>query len=432
MAARETSSTAVGNSKSAVSTKTMLPIMALYFLSGTWVAANSAMGEIAKAFPEAGAGVAYVSTVASLGMIPTALLSGSVAGKRVSYRTIAIWSDLLYIISGAVPYFMGTSAGFAGLLVSRLVFGLACGLFSPLPNALVAELIADEDKRASSIGLGNAMTSFGGVAATFLAGYVCLISWQSTFLLYAAFGLIVLAFLLLFLHDDASHAKKQDGAAAEADSPSAASEKAERVHVPGVAWGYLIVFTCAMFALGPLQTYCAVIMESSGLGDASVAGICLSLMTVACMVASLVFGRLYKRLKGWMLPFGAAILTCGIVICIIASSDIASLPLWIAGILVFGFGMMTMNVSIPQLLSMSVPPSAIAFVMGLHMVFMHIGTFLSTLYAQLVVNVTGTSDMRTVLMVSTVLFVVIILCYIALVRASNKLTSAQADEKGRA
>lgn len=394
----------------------LVPIMALYFLTATQVATNSAMAEISAAFPTVGAGVAYVTSIVALGMVPAALISGSIAGKKVSYRTISIVSLVLYVVAGCVPYFLGDVLGFAGLLASRFVFGIAVGFFSPLPNALVSLIYTDENKRASAMGYGNAVLAMGAVVTQLLAGYLALVSWRTPFLLYLVFGIAGLLLVIAFLHDPKDLANTNE----EAEQQSVGEkDDGDRVHIPGLAFGILVAFSACCALNMPLQTYCSLILESSGLGDTALAGTSLSAMTVSCTVASLLFGRIYKHIGNWALPAGVMLIIIGNLMCFAASSDMASLPLWICGFLAAGFGMMLMNVSIPQLLSLAVPKNAITLVMGLHMVFQNIGNFLGTPFAQLIVSVTKTADMRVVILAASVFFVPVVIALMMLVRKTN-------------
>lgn len=390
----------------------MATIMSLYFLVPTLGAVNGAMGEIAAAFPEAGAAVAYVFTIVALAQIPSSLISGAIAGKKVRYQTICIISTILYVIAGCSPYFFGEALGFAGLLVSRFIFGLAVGFFAPLTNALVAQLFDDENRRASAMGFGNAMFSVGGIVSQLLGGFLCLISWQTTFLVYAI-GVITLILVALFL---------KEPVAPESQLDSAEGKKEEKAKLPGVAFFYLVMFAVALTVLSPLQSYCAVVMQDVGLGDSATAGLILSGLTVACAICSVLFGTLYRGLKQWILPLAVLVVAISLVICYIASTPGATnLPLWVIGFLVYGFGMMALSVATPQLLSVAVPLSAITFAMGLNNIFMNIGNFLGTPYSQLVIAITGSSDMRTIFSISAVLLVVIaLIMFIAVARIRRR------------
>ena len=385
-----TTTTNVMNDADKKETMTVFAVMLMYFLVPTQGVVLAAFQTISEAFPDVGfTAISYLATIVALAQIPAALFSGAVAGRKVRYRTICIWSLALYVAAGVVPYFATNDTNFNMILFSRFLFGLGLGAFSPLTNALVTTIYRkNEQKRASMLGYGNTIFNIAAIAAQTGGGFLCLISWQTTFLFYLV-GIIPLIAVVLFL--------KEPEATAE--------ESKERVKIPMVAYLYLMIFTITLIATYPVLMFVSMIMAQHNLGGAGLAGTLLSVFTVVGAVIAALFGNIYKVLKNKILPIAILINALAMFV-VYYSSAISNLPLFVSAFVLVGFGLTGITIGTPMILSTTVSASVYAAAMGLNAAFMNAGAFLSSPYTSLIVQVSGNEDPRFVLLVSGIIMVI--------------------------
>ena len=174
-----------------VGTLGVMALLSLPLVSMGFSVVTPAMATLAEHF--AGKDVSWISTLPTLFVVIGTMLAGSIMGKKVKYRTLAIVGSLLYFIGGCAP---ATFDNYAVTLVCRGVLGFGLGLMSPLGNALIIGLYKGQ-KQAAMLGYGTLCMNAGGIFLQMLGGALAGISWQITFWGHA-FSLIalVLAFFL--------------------------------------------------------------------------------------------------------------------------------------------------------------------------------------------------------------------------------------------
>ncbi len=400
-------------------TAMMVCCMAIYFLGPTMGGVEAAMGKIAQAFPEAGSAIGYIISAVSLGAFFGSLIVSAIGGKRVRYRTIALISLALYTVFGIMPYFIGDSFGIMGLIAPRFILGLALGLFTPIPPAVISAMFPDEQERATKLGLGTAMYSVGGVLCQLCGGVLASISWESAFLFYAV-GLVVFVICLIFLKEPEMPAEEKDAVA----ESGAGSRK-----VGGVAYLILVVFMLTQVALGPVMMYNAVVMEAHGIGGPSIAGVSLALFVGAGAIGSALLGPVYHKLgtMTWTLCAVLTVIGLGVVVFDVTSGA-ASLPLYLLGLFVAGLGMVSNMACCTQLLSLVVSPVSLGFAMGLFGAAQQFGNFLGTPASQLVMGLTGSADYITMFIFSVIVFVVLAICMFAIGKATDRYAHGDKHE----
>lgn len=117
--------------------------------------------------------------------------------RHFGSRTIALAGLVLYVASGVCCFF---ATGIGVLLVMRALLGVSVGLVMPLSTGLLAYYYPPE-QQARLMGLSAAMNQIGGVTATLLAGILCTVGWNYSFLVYSL-GLIAVVLVALFLPDE--------------------------------------------------------------------------------------------------------------------------------------------------------------------------------------------------------------------------------------
>lgn len=128
--------------------------------------------------------------------------------RRFGSRTIAIAGLALYVASGTLCFF---ATGIGLLLFLRALLGISVGLVMPLSTGLLAYYYPPE-QQARLMGLSAAMNQTGGVIATLLAGVLCTVGWNFSFLVYLL-GIIAIVLVAAFLPNERLGSSNKRGVA---------------------------------------------------------------------------------------------------------------------------------------------------------------------------------------------------------------------------
>ncbi len=389
----------------------IIAILALFTLEPTTGFLTSDIANIIDAF-QIGAGQAtWVITIASLVMIPVAIIGGAVAGRWISYRALALTGVGIYALAGLLPLLTGEN--FTLLLVVRALWGLGAGLNFTLANSLIAVTYRDEQQRARMFGLGNLIFSISAVLSTILGGYLATISWSAPFLGYFV-GVVAFVLILLFLR--------------EPEIAAGTSEQAsQKARIPLLAWVPLLVFAIGIVAIYPLISLNSVVFSQAALGSEDIVGLVGSLSTIVGFFVSLAFSTLYRRLGRWVLPLSMIVTAAGMLLAAIASQPPqGSIALYSIAFGVVGAGMMGLTIGTPMILTTIVPPQAASLTQGLFAAALNLGAVISSFYVTLTIAQFGGPDelVSPVLLVSTGILAILCVPLVLLVRHR----SASAEE----
>lgn len=366
---------AVQKKDSVVPAGVYITLMAIYFVVPSQGAVLAALADMAVAFPDVDPSLfGYMVSIVALAQIIASIVAGAVAGKKISYKMLLVIAIALYLVAGLIPYFIPDGGSFELILVSRFVFGLGIGCFKPMADALIAACFSDEGKRAGAYGFGNAFFNIGAIVFQMAGGFLCLISWQTTFLVYLLGIIPLLCVLFAF--------KEPEKAEVSADKPK------QKVSIPISVWALFVMFLLTQIFQYPTFVYLSQFMAEAGLGDSAMAGTLLSAITLIGIVVAIFFGGIYRALKKMALPISAFCVAIG-ELCVYFACVNVSMPLMIFAVLIFGAGATIMMAGLSQEVARLVNPATAAIAMGFLSAFMNVGTFAATPYTTLVSSATG-------------------------------------------
>lgn len=277
-------------------------------------------------------------------------------------------------------------------MVDRAVFGLFLGFLQPIIYAYVANVFVDANRRASAYGFGNVAFNVGAVFASSVGGICVAIGWNAAFWLYCV-GLVVLVCVLVFY-------KEPDlGIDVQADD-------GKRVRITPIAWFYMAVFLVAQVLDYPFFTVLISCMVEHGISDAVLGGQMLSLFTLVGIVASALFGRIFKQVGMMTLPTAFVICAVGLGLMFLGIGVMSSLPVAVVAVCVLGLGHMLITVGIPHYVSITCAPAVASAALAFTAVFMNLGTFVSSPYIQFVGDAAG-GDYVMVFLVSAALMMIV-------------------------
>ncbi|MFA5548934.1 MAG: MFS transporter [Porticoccaceae bacterium] len=290
---------------------TLLSISLLTVFASAAIA--PALSEIAAAFPQVSATrIKSLLTAPALAMMVVSPFAGWLSHRLGSKRLLVI--GLVFYIGGGLGG--GLAQSFGLLFTMRLLLGVGIGILMPLSSGLVAEFFEGRE-RLRMMGLSSSVSSFFGVGANILVGYLALFSWRYGFAVYAI-GILVLVLALTYIPL----------------KPPAAKVAVPRARLPLAVYGWALAVFVQLMAIYAVPVNIALFMTENAIGGPRETGIALSCLTAA----SFFTGFLGVRVRGWLgRYFVFATLVLGALgYWLLATAD--SLGIAIAALLAIGFG----------------------------------------------------------------------------------------------
>jgi len=340
-------------------------IMSMFLVVMGITVVTPAMAKFAEAFPNNN--FVLISTLPTLFVVISTVWTGSVAGKRLSYKFLAILGSLLFLVGGCAPALI---PDFTTILVCRAVLGIGIGMISPLGNALIAGNFEGQ-KRASLLGYGTLFMNAGGIVFQMLGGILADVSWQMTFW---AHGLIIVALIMAFFLPEP-----------QKPSASQSAQGAPKEKIGKPIWIIAILLLVYNMINYPIMMNLSILFIERNAGGATAAATALSLFTVAGCVAGLIFGTMFKALKRFCLPLGFVLCALGATMVRFGSTA----PVMTVGLILIGFGFSVILPSLMTWMSISTPPSTIAMATSVIMALMNLGGFICTYWLVLINSIAG-------------------------------------------
>ena len=277
-------------------------------------AISPALGQIAKAFPDASpTTIKLILTAPSIMIIPFSFLSSFLTSK-LTKRTIIMIGLAIYLIGGITPQFVST---IQLLLTLRLLLGAGVGLLMPLAMSLINDYYSGKE-RTQMMGYNSAFSNFGGIITMLLAGWLATFGWRIPFNVYFL-GLFI--FILVFLYLPKGRVQKSE-------------QQENKSKMPLAVYGYALAMGGIMLAYYSIATNMALYLEQNSLGGAALAGTVVSFTTVGGMITSLLLVQIEVTFKRYVIP----IMLFGMGIAFLILSLTNSVILVILSVCFVGFG----------------------------------------------------------------------------------------------
>ncbi|MGX9416198.1 MFS transporter [Vibrio sp. WJH972] len=291
---------------------TILSLSLLTVMAGAAVA--PAIAQIATAFPETSeSAIKLVVTMPAIFMIVFTLISGQLSSK-ISARSILVIGLLFYLVGGLGSAFVGS---FSMLLLSRAVLGIGVGLIMPLSTGLIADFF-DGKERAKMLGYSVSATQLGGIICSIAAGALATLNWRYTFAVYSM-GLIVFVLILLFLPEP----------------PEIKGAVTYKQKLPKSVYAWASGAFALMVAFYAIPVNIAIFMQNNHLGDSSLSGIALAVLTACGFIAGLFYVKVRLFLKSFLLIVLFGMMAVGFLLL----SQAASVSQILIAISIVGFGL---------------------------------------------------------------------------------------------
>lgn len=344
-----------------------------------------ALAYIREAFPEAGP--TSINMIMSLPMI-FVIIANLISGKLSYYlskRNILLTALVIFIISGVGGTFINGSV--SQILVLRAIVGIGAGLAVPLCGAYIMELW-EGDERVAMMGYANSAASLITIALTIVAGFLCMIKWEYTFLAYAVFIPIL---ILEFFTIPKSPPERLVEAEQETDR--------RKEKIVGSVWLLTFCSFILMLTVFFIMIKLPILIMDRDIGDAKVTAAAMSLMATANIICSWIFSRIFRLFKRYTGTISVLLLFIGYLLTMKAYSPTA---VFIA-MFIFGTGM---GIWVPFLLtkaSIYAGVSNKAQVMSIVLTSILLGSFLAGFNEAVITAVTGITSLTTMMGIMTAL-----------------------------
>ncbi len=275
-------------------------ILSIFFFSGGGTFMNAAVETMIQAWPELSVTmVRMVTSLPCLVSLPVAILTGRLAGSKISYRFCAVFGTILILVGGVAPFFFDKS--WTMILVFRTLLGIGVG-FSGMRNALIINSVPEE-KKSAMIGYGSSAMNASAMIAGPVVGILAGISWKAPFLynLLAVFALLLVTF---YLKEPEKVTGSELKTGAESENVAERRKKGGGEKNPE-GWKILVyialqfILTMALYpVLSGMSTY----MAAKNIGSPFMAGISTFVYGLFGVLINLVLNRLIGFFRQYMLP----------------------------------------------------------------------------------------------------------------------------------
>lgn len=317
-----------------------------------------ALGEIAKAFPDAAPEtIKLLSTIPSLMMVFFALVSGKLT-QYISIKKIITIAMILMFVGGIPSAFVGD---LQFMIAMRFVFGAGYGLVFPMASAVIADLFTGQQQN-KLMGFRSAVGAAAGVVFQMMGGILAAYNWRFSFL---GFLLVIPIALLIWFKLPDTGVKKSE----KVDQSGTTEKKVTPIT-------YILALVCLLINIVQFSfmTNIAMVIQADGLGNAAQAATVLTVFTGAAFVLGLMFGNVTKLLKQFTASF--AVMTVGLAFVVLIFAN--SMTMLIIGAVIFGMGFGTFNPAITIAVAKSAAkPKYAAVAISIYVSATGIGQFIS-------------------------------------------------------
>ena len=378
----------------------LLSLSLLTILTGAAIAPT--LGNIAAAFPSSSATeIQLVLTLPSIFIMSVALLTGRLS-QIVPKRILLLVGLVIYLISGVAG---GFSTSIAMLLVTRSILGVAVGIITPLSVSLITDFYYGEE-RAQMMGYAQAARSLSGVLTTPLIGLVAAANWRNIFWVYTLALPVILG--VLWILPEPKMPELKEGK----DEKSGAG-------LPRAVWMYAMFMFLQRIAFYVMPTNLSVYLLENEFGGSGLAGMAISVDTLASFIVGMLFARLFKKQGRWMGMSSLAAMSCGYIALVVAQGT----PMIFVSMALIGFGQ---GQVIPLLLfetAQAVPAnkrtSAIALVSSMQF----LGQFVTPFFFNAIGRIVGDSSIQMMFIVTAVVLMFVVVLRTAMTLRKGFFTS---------
>lgn len=364
-----------------------------------------ALSGACEAFPDVPAAVIqYLMTFPSLMVVIVSLFAAGLSVK-IAKKYLAAFGSVLVAVGGVLAVLIHTNIVI--MFVWAGVIGFGIGLIVPMLYSLITDCFEGEE-RAAMMGNGTSFSNLGSMIMTLAGGFLASAAWQYNYFVYllAVPGLIL---SLLFL-------PKIKSGETNREQPETKQEKsAGKLGSQVILYCMIACLFLFLFNVGP--TNLSMLVTERGLGDAAAAGNASTVFLLGGTVLGLIFGKVHRLLKDFVVPVGALTMCIGfLVISHAGNMAVLCIGCFLAG--------MSISFAMPQCMlgaTQGCAPQQATMATALIMAIGNLGTFATPVLTTIAGAVSGsTSVIPRFILALSIALVIAVLTFILTLRQTRR------------
>lgn len=355
-----------------------LGILSISFLMSVSNAVSGTIPLMEKFFSNVSqANIELLIVIPTGGVLLGTVVSGVVSNKLGKKYTV-IAGLTISLIFGIIPAFF---YNYFSILLSRAMFGVGMGIFTPLSVSYITDLFPEE-KRNRLLGWRNSIGAIGDAIMLFIAGFLINISWHTTYLVFLF--LLVPIFLVGFFVPKSLDNIVADGDNKEADISDEDIKPSTNAQVIKLAGIFL--FVCLFYSAISLKL--ASYIVNHNIGSAAQVTRIFSFLVLCSIISGIVFEKLAK----WCGKYTVAIFEIITAIAFVIIPFTKSIPVILVLVLVCGFSNGVINPALTARMVAYSPKGSMNLTTSIIIIGINIGFLIAPYFFQFFGALVHTSD----------------------------------------
>ncbi|QFV11145.1 MFS transporter [Lacticaseibacillus rhamnosus] len=368
-----------------------LGILSISFLMSVSNAVSGTIPLMEKYFSDVSrANVELLIVIPTGGVLLGTVISGLVSnllGKK--YTVIA--GLTISMIFGIIPAFI---FNYPAILISRAMFGVGMGVFTPLSVSYITDLFPEET-RNRLLGWRNSVGAIGDAIMLFIAGFLINISWHTTYLVFLF--LLVPIILVMFLVP-----KRYDYIVSENGKEVEETAKVKPTTNGGVIQlAIVFLFVCLFYSAISLKL--ASYMVDNHVGSAAVATHIFGFLVLCSIISGIAFEKIAK----WCGKYTVAIFDIVTALAMMAVPFVHSIPALLVLVLAAGFCNGIINPALTARMVHYSPKGSMNFTTSIIIIGINIGFLIAPYFFQFFGSIIGNADPATMILWSGIFYILL-------------------------
>ena len=368
-----------------------LGILSISFLMSVSNAVSGTIPLMEKYFSDVSrANVELLIVIPTGGVLLGTVISGLVSnllGKK--YTVIA--GLTISMIFGIIPAFI---FNYPAILISRAMFGVGMGVFTPLSVSYITDLFPEET-RNRLLGWRNSVGAIGDAIMLFIAGFLINISWHTTYLVFLF--LLVPIILVMFLVP-----KRYDYIVSENGKEVEETAKVKPTTNGGVIQlAIVFLFVCLFYSAISLKL--ASYMVDNHVGSPAAATHTFGFLVLCSIISGIAFEKIAK----WCGKYTVAIFDIVTALAMMAVPFVHSIPALLVLVLAAGFCNGIINPALTARMVHYSPKGSMNFTTSIIIIGINIGFLIAPYFFQFFGSIIGNADPATMILWSGIFYILL-------------------------
>jgi MFS family permease len=382
-----------------------LGILSISFLMSVSNAVSGTIPLMEKYFSDVSrANVELLIVIPTGGVLLGTVISGLVSnllGKK--YTVIAGLS--ISLVFGIIPAFI---FNYPAILISRAMFGVGMGVFTPLSVSYITDLFPEET-RNRLLGWRNSVGAIGDSIMLFIAGFLINISWHTTYLVFL-FLLVPILLVMFFVPKHYDNIVSEDGKEVEEDV-----KVKPTTNFGVIQLAFIFLLVCLFYSAISLKLASYVV--NNHIGSAAAATRIFGFLVLCSIFSGLIFEKIAK----WFGKYTVTIFYIITAISMIVMSFTTSIPVLLVLVLAAGFCNGIINPALTARMVHYSPKGSMNFTTSIIIIGINIGFLIAPYFFQFFGEMIGNAGPANMILWSGI-FYVLLAVYDLVVVKKDKLT----------